>query len=329
MLEQISNSIKATLYDRVSSPLSSSFIISWCLWNYKILIVLFSSMKPYEKYNAIDILVSTTVLQTSFYEPLGYWLTNGVAFPFLSALAYIYIYPIPAKIVYRHHLEVQGDLKRKRNEIENNEVLTLDDSLILRQEILGKDKYYVEVINSKNKDIEKNGIELKELLLNLNDVNIKNKELIDKALELDKLLKQRDMDLNTLRGKYQLLESDNVNFVANIDSLTRKLSKYENNEDLSKHLDVEHINYIDETFPDRLSFEIFSVIVESANEKGDGAILEVNIYKYIDTKKWSKIAVDAAMSSLKNMRLITIGTTSKSILLTDSGKHVAVKCGLA
>ncbi|NSM24989.1 hypothetical protein HT094_12030 [Shewanella sp. ZOR0012] len=329
MLEQISNSIKATLYDRVSSPLSSSFIISWCLWNYKILIVLFSSMKPYEKYNAIDILVSTTVLQTSFYEPLGYWLTNGVAFPFLSALAYIYIYPIPAKIVYRHHLEVQDDLKKKRNEIENNELLTLDDSLILRQEILGKDKYYIEVINSKNKEIEKNDSDIKTLLSDLSDIRVKNKELLDKMLEINNLIQQKESDFKTLEEKYKLVENENDELKNNVKSLGSTLNAYRDMQDSEDKIKMQHIKYKKLHFKNQLSFEIFSTIVKNANERGDGTIMEREIYKYVDANKWSAIAVDAAMNSIKDNGLIRIFPTSKTINLTDKGKEVAVNCGLA
>ncbi|MDV5389704.1 hypothetical protein [Shewanella xiamenensis] len=57
--------------------------------------------------------------------------------------------------------------------------------------------------------------------------------------------------------------------------------------------------------------------------------MEREIYKYVDANKWSAIAVDAAMNSIKDNGLIRIFPTSKTINLTDKGKEVAVNCGLA
>lgn len=111
MFEQFTNSIKATLYDRISNPLSNSFLFSWVLWNYKIVVILFSSLRPYEKINEIDIFISTTIFKVNFYEPLGYWCSNGFLFPLLSALLYLYIYPIPSKIIYEHWLKKRKNFK--------------------------------------------------------------------------------------------------------------------------------------------------------------------------------------------------------------------------
>ena len=56
MFEDIYNAIKATLYERVSSPFISSFILSWCVFNYKILFILFSNMETRYKFYEIEVL---------------------------------------------------------------------------------------------------------------------------------------------------------------------------------------------------------------------------------------------------------------------------------
>jgi hypothetical protein len=43
MVNEIVKSAKAQLSERIASPLIGSFVISWCLWNYKFLVILFSA----------------------------------------------------------------------------------------------------------------------------------------------------------------------------------------------------------------------------------------------------------------------------------------------
>ncbi len=43
MIPDLYKDIKIQLYERATSPLLGSFVISWCLWNYKLLLVMFST----------------------------------------------------------------------------------------------------------------------------------------------------------------------------------------------------------------------------------------------------------------------------------------------
>ena len=54
MLDDFTKSIRSTLYDRVTSPLFGAFFISWCIWNYKLLFVLASSMPVKDKFGYIE-----------------------------------------------------------------------------------------------------------------------------------------------------------------------------------------------------------------------------------------------------------------------------------
>lgn len=50
----ILESIKSNFKDRIESPLSGAFCVSWILWNYKFFVVIFSNMEPGAKFNYIE-----------------------------------------------------------------------------------------------------------------------------------------------------------------------------------------------------------------------------------------------------------------------------------
>lgn len=132
-------SIKAHLYDRVVSPLFGAFIISWVVWNFRVILVLLSSeIIPY-KLNYIDEYYSSIVY---FYgiSISKFWMT-GVLSPLLSTFAYIYLYPFVALPVYEFSLSRQQKLANTKNKIEGATLLTLEKS---RKIIQGAKKMQIE-----------------------------------------------------------------------------------------------------------------------------------------------------------------------------------------
>ena len=91
-LDDMFQSVKATLYDRVSSPLWGAFLLSWIAWNYRMLIVLFSSMSPDEKFEYIG-----NVLYFDWTIYAIYW---GLA-PLATAIIVIGVIPFFGEKAYR------------------------------------------------------------------------------------------------------------------------------------------------------------------------------------------------------------------------------------
>jgi predicted RNase H-related nuclease YkuK (DUF458 family) len=127
MFEDLSKTIKAQLYERVRSPLLSSFAMSWAGWNYKFLLVAFSAMTSPEKL----LFIETNVFPTT--ESV---LMNGVAYPLLTALALIFIYPIPAKYIYEYSRKRQRELKKIQQRIDDETPLTREEAREVRKEAL-------------------------------------------------------------------------------------------------------------------------------------------------------------------------------------------------
>ena len=89
MFEDVSKSIKASLYDRVSSPLFGAFSFSWGAWNYKFLLLLLSSMDVKNKIEYIEM-----VLYPSYQELL----LTGFAYPLITSVLFILNLPFSRKI---------------------------------------------------------------------------------------------------------------------------------------------------------------------------------------------------------------------------------------
>jgi hypothetical protein len=49
MFDDAIKSIRAELYERVASPLLGSFIVSWLIWNYRLILLIFFDEKNNRK----------------------------------------------------------------------------------------------------------------------------------------------------------------------------------------------------------------------------------------------------------------------------------------
>lgn len=127
MLDEVTKTIKAQLYERVSSPLISSFAISWAGWNYKFLLIAFSSLAIPERLALIE--------KVAFPTSHSIWL-NGLAYPLLSALALIFVYPVPAKYIYEYSRRRQRELKEIQQKIDDETPLTREEAKEIRKESL-------------------------------------------------------------------------------------------------------------------------------------------------------------------------------------------------
>jgi hypothetical protein len=127
MTDDLITSIKASLYDRTVSPLFGAVAISWSLWNYRLFVVLFSSMPVAEKLQFID-----DALYGTWHARLGVLLV----YPICTALAFIFLYPYPAKAVYQFWGSRQKELKEIRQRIEDDTPLTIDESRRIRRQVI-------------------------------------------------------------------------------------------------------------------------------------------------------------------------------------------------
>ncbi len=155
MFEDMTRSIKASLYERVSSPLFGAFLVSWSLWNYKVILIIFSSLPVIEK---IDHLEGITVYKDTFD-----FVTCGFVYPLFSSLLFIFLYPFPAKIIYGYWNRKQKELKELKQKIEDETPLTIEESRRIRRNAMRLEVEFEEELNRKEEELNK----LKELIQTL------------------------------------------------------------------------------------------------------------------------------------------------------------------
>lgn len=146
MVDEILESTKTQIRERIASPLIGSFSISWCLWNYKFLVILFSSASVSRTFSLIDTIAFP-----------NYWslILRGVLLPTLTAVAYIFAYPYPAKYIYEFTRRRQKEINEIRQRIEDETLLTIEESRKIRAEAFQAEKAHQEIVDRLNNEISR------------------------------------------------------------------------------------------------------------------------------------------------------------------------------
>lgn len=154
MFDELAKTVKAQLYERVSSPLLGAFTISWVVWNYRFVLLLLSSMPIADKFFYID--------NNIFNSPENIFL-RGSLYPLLTSLLLIFVYPIPAKFVYGYWRKRQRELKEVQQRIDDETPLTREEARELRQETLKVTLEFEQEIERRLTEIAKLKEVIKEL----------------------------------------------------------------------------------------------------------------------------------------------------------------------
>lgn len=194
MIVEAMTNIKAVLYERLSNPWIGSFILSWCLWNYKFILLITSSIPPTNKFFIIDNYI--------YHDYLSYF-TNGLIYPIITSTAIIFIYPYPTKIIYSFWLKKQKELLELKQNIEGTTLISEEKSRKLRKEIAEFQMLSEKEIEEKNEKIET----LKSLLADKDKIISDQNKIISENINTNNNI-SLDSDTNLTNNKeFQLLNS--------------------------------------------------------------------------------------------------------------------------
>ena len=143
MLEEFEKSVKATLYDRLASPLIGSYVTAWCIFNYKVILIIFSDLQYTQKSEYIDALFAPW-----WNYPVRY------GFPLLWSAFYILFYPWISKKVFRIWQQYIKDKRDIKNKIEGSRLLTLAESEAIRTEYLQSENKLAELMQNNQKELQ-------------------------------------------------------------------------------------------------------------------------------------------------------------------------------
>lgn len=154
MLDEILKSIRSQLYERAASPLIGSIVISWALWNYRFILLILSGVSITEKYRIIDEVLFSTWQQIYL---------NGLLYPLITSLLYIYAYPYPAKYVFEFSRNKQKEIANIKRQIEGEALLTVKESRAIRHEIYTLEEELQKDLERKDSEIERLKLEIAEV----------------------------------------------------------------------------------------------------------------------------------------------------------------------
>lgn len=152
-MEDMFVAVKDAFKERMVSPLVGSFVISWAVWNWKFLVIIFTGVTA----NGIFDLSEKIVFGTHSDKFM-----NGFVYPFVAALFYVFVYPIPAKFVYAYTLRRRREAIQARQEVENETPLTLEQSLAIRAKMNAQERDHKNTIDNLNQELELLKLQLKE-----------------------------------------------------------------------------------------------------------------------------------------------------------------------
>lgn len=164
MLEEFEKSVKATLYDRLTSPLVGSLVTAWSICNYKFFLIILSNLSFAEKSVALENYFSRSndfirllnwILSCfnrgEITSPTFCYYLNTYAIPVCWAVIYIFVYPWAAEKVFKKWQNYIEKKRKIKNEIEGKRLLTLAESEEIRTKYLQSENKIAELMqNSEN-----------------------------------------------------------------------------------------------------------------------------------------------------------------------------------
>lgn len=143
MITDLRTSINSILYQRVTSPLFGTFLISWLVWNWKIFYITFIVESEKLEQNRIDYIVNN--LNDS---------GNLIWYPILSTIILITIIPFISNGAYWISLKFEQWRIDNKHKIERKQLLTLEQSIQLREQLLDYEKKFETLLKEKDKEIK-------------------------------------------------------------------------------------------------------------------------------------------------------------------------------
>ena len=189
MLSELKNSIKAKLYDFTYTPFLSSVFISWIIINHKYLLIYFGESSIKDKLLLLnDYNTSISVMNKEIPYSLNFIL------PILFGLFYVFLYPWISKIFYEYTLKRTKELRKIKQQIEDETPLTRKEARFLIQEN--------RTLIQKLEECEEKYIELKQF--NDNSYSNDKKEIfVDLSTETTDIDKGEDDLTKILRYFYE------------------------------------------------------------------------------------------------------------------------------
>jgi len=223
MLSELRRSFGSVLYERTSSPLYGAFLLSWIIWNWKVpYITFFIDQSEIGETKINWLIVNCSDLSTLFLYPL------------ISTVLFLTIVPFAANGFYWLHVKFNKWKIDQKNQIEMKSLLTLEQSIKLREEIVNSEKVFETMLEGKDSEISQLKAQMDSLVkvhenvdaspekndsiqsISMSDSNITTvSEIVEKITSNNEIRSTFKKAVEYIQGGYSgLLQADNISLNA-------------------------------------------------------------------------------------------------------------------
>lgn len=210
MLTDLRKSVNYIIYERTTSPFWGSFIFSWLICNWKIILAVFVVSESKFSTNKIDYISQNFI---------G-WLPNAI-YPLISTLILIMLFPYLSNHAYWITLIYSKWRSDKKNEVEMQQLLTVEQSIAIRRANKEIQESYLQLDAAKEDEIKSLKLEIAELNKRLSEpaeVMVSNISKNSEKAKLDEWNRDySDFTTSRLFGEFERLLID-VNSNYSMDS---------------------------------------------------------------------------------------------------------------
>ena len=219
MITDLRTSINSILYQRVTSPLFGTFIVAWLIWNWKIFYTTFIIDSDKIEKTRIDYIVE------NYNDP---W--NLIWFPLISTILLITIVPFISNGAYWLSLKFEQWRVDNKHKIERKQLLTLEQSIQLREQILDYEKKFESILKEKDDEIEQLKLLIEKSSENQEGIKPGSQNDEKDVVKLFNIIKDDEQRKNDLYHINEQLQSGSARLASHEFLNTPAISFFESNE---------------------------------------------------------------------------------------------------
>lgn len=196
MLDDFKSSIPKILYEKIISPFSGTFFFAWFIWNWRMLYYLLFSDDSKLK-DKLDFVNSAFIN-----------LNHNLWYPLISTFFLVLIYPLITTgsfYIWLRYKKWQGDL---RNEIEGKQLLTLEQSIRLRQDYKDLTDTFAHISLGKDEELKTKQAEMEFLSKKLDEEKRARETLAQSTLDKDEELQKNRFEIDKLKTLIKIKEEE-------------------------------------------------------------------------------------------------------------------------
>lgn len=233
-LEDLYGSARELVTDRFSSPFIFSFLVSWIIFNYRAVIIIFTNVSEKLSIDFKLSLIHQNLISSSFNIPSleNTILLNAFIWPFLAACFYTFIYPFADYYITRFTLDRKVNIRNARTAAEGKIIYSQKDVQKIYQQHLRVEKD----LATRLERSETTGNQLRAVV---NDLEAKIKLFVDVQKQKEDL----EIKFKNINDQYQKdLKNKQVTNVETI--ITKESATPNRNKKTLKDKEAEEINNV-------------------------------------------------------------------------------------